>query len=1510
MMKKLLTALFVVLSLSIVEAQKIVGYLPSYRDPSTTNIQYAKVNTILYAFINPDATGNLITTTGQGSSWDFSMTHFLTVKSNCTTYGTKLYISCGGADAGNQRSSRLDAVCGNATYRATLVSQLVQFALTHNLAGIDIDWEFPTTASARTNHEALLADLRIAVNASSNPAIRIGVAVGGEYSGGINHLNYFNANAVQYVDDFHLMTYDFPVSYNTNHATLADAQASFNQWNSAKGVPKSKMYMGVPFYGRDASHNSTSDYRNFSVGAASYNVDTYGGYYYNGKTTLETKASWVVAQGGQGIMIWDLGQDRTLANGYTLLDVIYNQMATICPAPQPDLGPDVGFCSGSTPLSSNVATQAGRTFTWKLNGTAFITNSASANTYSATAGGTYIVEVNQGGCTKSDQIVVTSGSSLGVTNAVSCGPGSVTISVNASSGTYDWYTASTGGSPIYTGINYTFNETASNTYYVQQNTGSVSYSGGKTVINVPTANNEAGYESTNSLPRFAHKIVVSQTLTIQNVKIWTSNNATTGVKVMVMSSVDGTTVQQQTTPVNLTAGGSPYTLTTNLTLTPGTYYIGVYAPVSGYPGNGIWSDPTPYASSQSGVYSIGAAAYANYGTGFNATGQALNTYGQLFDWTITTGIVPPCGRTAVTTTINAAATTTLSVSGTTPICSGVDGTVTIQGSETNVSYQPYIGANTAGAAVYGNGGALNLTVDNPNLVVGTNTITVKGTKTGCGTVNLTNTATIVVSSASSATITFGNVNKTYGNAAFNLSASSASSGAFTYSLVSSTPASIVTVASNGLVTMTGAGSATVKVDQAASGCYSAGSATATLTINKAALTATADNQSRNYGAANPAFTFTYSGFVNSETSSVIDAVPTASTTATATSNVGTYTITAAGGTDNNYTISLVNGTLTVNKATLTATANNQSRTYGAANPTFTFTYTGFVNGETSSVIDVVPTASTAATATSNVGTYTITAAGGTDNNYSISLTNGTLTITKATVTATADNQSRIYGVANPSFTFTYSGFVNGETSSVIDAAPTASTTATVSSNVGTYTITAAGGSDNNYNITLANGTLTITKANRSVTITSSSTGTAGGSISLTYTTTPSGGVATWTETNGTGTATVSSSTLSLLTVGTVTVQVDIAADVNYNAASNTQTVTISNLATPTITFNGATKVYGDVPFTMTATSNSAGAFTYSLVSSVPAGIITVGSNGLITITGAGTATVKVDQAANSGFGPGSASATVTIGKANRTVSVTSTNSGLTGNTISLTNTVSAGTGAVTWSVTNGTGAATLNTTTLSLVVAGTVTVQVDIAADANYNATSATQTVTITAGGSQTPQPGAFTTSSPNVTQGQTGVTYTIPNVPGTTYTWTYSGTGGTITGTGNSITIDFGPTATSGTLSVVANDGSGNSIPRDLAINVAATTTAVTEALVNTGFKVYPNPFESSSIVYFELQNSDQVKLEVFDLVGHKVETLINGSEFASGSYEISLSNIPMGVYMVKLQIGSREQNIKIVKN
>jgi uncharacterized repeat protein (TIGR01451 family) len=189
--------------------------------------------------------------------------------------------------------------------------------------------------------------------------------------------------------------------------------------------------------------------------------------------------------------------------------------------------------------------------------------------------------------------------------------------------------------------------------------------------------------------------------------------------------------------------------------------------------------------------------------------------------------------------------------------------------------------------------------------------------------------------------------------------------------------------------------------------------------------------------------------------------------------------------DTNYLATNVTVSLFVLPATLTVTADNTNRVYGAANPAFTASYSGFVNGDTSSVLNGSPGLTTAATPGSPATTYPIVAAIGTLSaaNYTFNFVNGTLTVGQATLTVTADNTNRVYGAANPAFTASYSGFMNGDTSSVLSGSPSLTTVATSGSPATNYPITAAIGtlSAANYTFSFANGTLTVGKAALTVT---------------------------------------------------------------------------------------------------------------------------------------------------------------------------------------------------------------------------------------------------------------------------------------------------------------------------------------------------------------------------------------------------------------------------------------------
>ena len=228
---------------------------------------------------------------------------------------------------------------------------------------------------------------------------------------------------------------------------------------------------------------------------------------------------------------------------------------------------------------------------------------------------------------------------------------------------------------------------------------------------------------------------------------------------------------------------------------------------------------------------------------------------------------------------------------------------------------------------------------------------------------------------------------------------------------------------------------------------------------------TVADASKVYGAANPAFAVAYQGFVLGQTASVLGGTLTFSTPATAASGVGGYTVSASGLTSSNYAISFVNGTLNVTPAPLLVTPDNQSRLYGAANPTLTGTITGLQNND-----PITATYTTSADATSDVGDYPITAtlndpanAGQLHGDDQPRHPDG------HPGAAGGDSRQpgrRLYGAANPPLTGTLSGVQNGDAITASYSTPAGTASA-----VGLYDITAAlaGASLEDYDVTATTG---------------------------------------------------------------------------------------------------------------------------------------------------------------------------------------------------------------------------------------------------------------------------------------------------------------------------------------------------------------------------------------------------------------------------------------------------------
>ncbi len=376
--------------------------------------------------------------------------------------------------------------------------------------------------------------------------------------------------------------------------------------------------------------------------------------------------------------------------------------------------------------------------------------------------------------------------------------------------------------------------------------------------------------------------------------------------------------------------------------------------------------------------------------------------------------------------------------------------------------------------------------------------------------------------------------------------------------------------------------------------YSISYAYGAFTVNPAPLTATVIG-SQTYGGTNISFSVSnYAGFVSPDTASVVSGTLTCSSNATNTSPVGSgYTVSACSGlTASNYTISYAYGAFTVNPAPLTATVIG-SQTYGGTNIAFSVSnYATFVSPDTASVVSGTLTCSTNATSTSPVGSgYAVSACSGlAASNYTISYAYGAFTVNPAPLIITASSASMLYYGAVPTITPIYTGFVVGDTSSVLITQPTCLTTATSTSNVGTYPSSCSGASAANYTISYVAGTVTITPQSTATAIVSGvpNPSAPNQAVTVNFMVTPqipgtplSGNVKVAASTgekcgpvaisaNGTG-----SCTITFATVGTRTLTASYLGTANFTASTSapyTQTVSTG----PVVTLSSTSLNFGNV----------------------------------------------------------------------------------------------------------------------------------------------------------------------------------------------------------------------------------------------------------------------------------------------------------------------------------------------
>ena len=253
--------------------------------------------------------------------------------------------------------------------------------------------------------------------------------------------------------------------------------------------------------------------------------------------------------------------------------------------------------------------------------------------------------------------------------------------------------------------------------------------------------------------------------------------------------------------------------------------------------------------------------------------------------------------------------------------------------------------------------------------------------------------------------------------------------------------------------------------------YSQKQETVSFSVGKAALTVTADNVTVTYGEPKPEFTAQINGFVNDDYEGDLTGTLEFDCAYAAGSPVGTYPITPKGLTSNNYSISFVDGTLTVTEnavpmptapvgKTLTYNSGLQDLIIPGSAEHGTMYYSLSQNGPW---YTAVPQAKDA-------GVYTVWYKVVGDPGYSDTAPNSvTAVINKAPLTIKALDRRAYVGERMPAFPYDVVGLLGSDT---LDKAPSFSCNANMNM-PGTYVIRIFGAEAANYDISYVNGILTV-----------------------------------------------------------------------------------------------------------------------------------------------------------------------------------------------------------------------------------------------------------------------------------------------------------------------------------------------------------------------------------------------------------------------------------------------------
>ncbi|MBQ6380168.1 MAG: hypothetical protein IJJ41_01015 [Clostridia bacterium] len=271
----------------------VVGYLPYYSSAAADRIDFSALTHLNVAFANPNDNGVLYL--------EMSDETIKSVVKKCHDHDVKAILSLGGGSISSTNYNKI--MRGNPQGITTFNQQIMDFCKRYGFDGVDVDFEFIASSPAWEYFEDWMAALRKECNKHK---LLLTAAVATWYSDNMSD------EVLQSFDYVMVMAYDNNGD-RENHSKYEYAVSEMQHYEK-RGIKKSKLILGVPFYGYrytasgEMDWGSAASYRKIIADDPSAkNKDNSNGYAYNGRETIRKKAELSKQYGG--IMIWELSQD-------------------------------------------------------------------------------------------------------------------------------------------------------------------------------------------------------------------------------------------------------------------------------------------------------------------------------------------------------------------------------------------------------------------------------------------------------------------------------------------------------------------------------------------------------------------------------------------------------------------------------------------------------------------------------------------------------------------------------------------------------------------------------------------------------------------------------------------------------------------------------------------------------------------------------------------------------------------------------------------------------------------------------------------------------------------------------------------------------------------------------------------------------------------------------------------------------------------------------------------------